>query len=127
MKIFTVVAAVFIASCAHSSPSAEAARDRDAMTTPHPEIVGRALAKEGRFIEAGFYLEAALAAGSNEREVLPLLIAAQVHADRLRAAKENALRLREIVGSNRALDALIQLLERYTPELHQTNQKEVLP
>jgi hypothetical protein len=127
MKISTVVAAVFIASCAQSSPSADAARIRDAMTPAHPEIVGRALLKEGRFIEAGFYLEAALAAGSSEREVLPLLIVAEVHADRLRAAKENALRLREIVGSNRALDALIKLLARYTPELHQKDPKEVLP
>ena len=69
----------------------------------------------GAHLEASFYLEASLAKGCNEREILPRLIAALVRSDRLRAAKKYLDRLDHLDPNNQAVRDLRGLLTRFAP------------
>lgn len=124
MKWIINIAFAALAACGHSPepPSRQPASTE----VPDTEAMGRALAERGRYREAGFYFEAAIAGGADERTVLPLLISAQIHSNRLRAAKRNALRMRELIGNEPSLEALIAALNRYTPELGISQQQEVI-
>jgi hypothetical protein len=128
MRSVTVVLLLWVSACARPlSTSVNSAPEAPLAKTHSPETIGRALAREGRFMEAAFYFEAAIARGGDEKTVLPFLISAQINAGRLRAAKQNALRLRELTGNNKPLDDLLLLLARYTPEVEDTNGEEALP
>jgi hypothetical protein len=126
MKSIMLVALLWLSACAHPHSKPEGTAPRDSLIAD-PETTGRALARQGRFMEAAFYFEAAIARGGDEKTVLPLLISAQINADRLRAAKQNALRLKELTGDDKALDDLILLLARYTPEAEGPDGEEALP
>ncbi len=90
--------------------------------------IGDLLAERGRFLEAGFYYEAALFFADDEAQILPKLIAAQVKSDRLRAARSNVGRLIALRGRTPALARLAALLDSYAPIIENTAlQGEVLP
>ena len=124
MRVILLAVSLGISACAHTQAEVETSETKDAMSDS--ETVGKALARRGRFLEASFYFEAAIARGADEKEVLPLLIASQIQSDRLRAAEQNALRLRELTGKSCALEELLVLLARYTPEIDNTSE-EVAP
>ncbi len=121
----SILLCLSLSGCAHS-PTHETERDKAGGTTPDPRTVGETLARRGRFMEASFFFEAAISRGADETEVLPLLIASQVQSNRLRAAKQNVVRLAEISGWSAPLDELLTLLARYTPAVG-TAQQGVAP
>lgn len=125
MRRVMMYAAILLTGCASAPPSPSVSPSRGDRAR-EIEVAGRALARHGRHLEASRYLEAAVSLGANEKDVLPLLIAVQIRADRIRAAKLNAIRLREIIGSGEALNALIQLLDHYTPAVEAGRNEEVL-
>jgi hypothetical protein len=65
---------------------------------------------EGDHLCASRFYEAAMAEGGDAREILPLLLAAQIRSNRLLAARKTALRLAEIDPGKEGLDELIALL-----------------
>ncbi|MFO8071754.1 MAG: hypothetical protein R6V85_07745 [Polyangia bacterium] len=106
-KIAAGLALVVLCGCA-----AGVARRPDAAADP-PNLTEAAerLTARGDHLGASLYLEAALARGAPEREVLPDLIAAQVRAGRLRAARDSVRRLAEISPGHPSLQPLAAALE----------------
>ena len=79
---------------------------------PSTEPVNRAVqmaeiyTKKGDVLTASRYLEAALAMGGNEVEILPLLAAAQIRSGRLHASLDTIARLSAISPERPDLDNL---------------------
>jgi hypothetical protein len=86
--------------------------------------IGDKLAERGHYLEATFYYEAALILSTDETQILPKLIATQVRADRLRAARLNTERLVALVGLKSELSQLLTLLDTYAP-LYAADAKEI--
>ncbi|MCP4606154.1 MAG: hypothetical protein GY847_37515 [Proteobacteria bacterium] len=120
---FTVV--VVIWSAAACTPGVRASpQNPGRVETPEKDEnmrrrkTARALEKMGNHLEASIYFEAALAQGGDEQEILPSLIASQIRAGRLRAAKRNVVRLQEIEHNPahvEELEELVRLLDRFAP------------
>ena len=117
---FYAAMAVFVAiGCASidHAKSERTARPRSPETEVRNQVeASLALQSAGYHLEASSFLEAALTNGGDEREILPLLIAAQVRAGRLRAAKQNIARLRVIEPEYNGAEELARLLNRFVPE-----------
>jgi hypothetical protein len=75
----------------------------------------KAFEKIGAHLEASFYLEAALAKGSDERETLPRLITALVRSNRLRAARKYLDRFARLEPHSQNIKELRELLTRFAP------------
>jgi len=104
------------ASCAApQTPSSNSGFEAAASALEKNVRLGDLLAERGRFLEAGFYYEAALRFADDERPLLPKLIVAQVKSDRLRAARTNVQRLLALRGADTDLERLAALLETYAP------------
>ncbi len=101
-----------------------ARRPIDAADPPDLTEAAERLAARGDHLGASLYLDAALARGASEREVLPDLIAAQVRAGRLRAARDSARRLAEISPEHPGLQSLAAALEESVAP-QQTGAREV--
>jgi DNA-binding SARP family transcriptional activator len=117
MKALAMIAtAVFAMSCAdRTQPKVQSAAQYRTSEFEKNVILGDLLATRGRFLEAGFFYEAALFFADDEIKILPKLIAAQVKSDRLRAARVNVKRLIALAGRRASLERLAALLDTYAP------------
>jgi len=117
--VFPVVTVVWVVvSCAGAHKQTSESPEGPALTT-RDEVkeyfrVATALDDVGSHLEASIYFEAALASGGTESKILPRLIASQIRAGRLRAARKNLARLQEILPT-RACGDLTALLSRFAP------------
>jgi hypothetical protein len=96
-----LLAALLTASCAAAAPATPGGA-----APPDPISRGLRLAARGDHLGASRYLEASLAAGASEGEVLPLLLAAQVRSGRLLAARVTAARLARLAPAAEGLPQL---------------------
>lgn len=113
--------AALLASLACASKTPEPPASTAAAGTPasrnREELLRAAgsLERASRFLEASFFLEAALLAGADEEDVLRRLVAAEVRSGRLRSAKQRIERLRETRPGDPEVAELAVLLDRLTP------------
>lgn len=118
MSIVAVASVLVAAGCASvdSGRSARPAAPQTGKADPRDQVdASLALQSAGYHLEASYFLEAALANGGDEKKVLPLLVAAQVRAGRLSAARRNLARLKEIEPGREGADELAALLDRLAP------------
>ncbi len=118
-------------ACASAQPPVAEKPDQDVYSPEEESALftarARALEEIGAHFEASFYLEAALAKGSNEKEILPRLIAALVRSDRLRAAKKYLDRLDQLAPGNQEIRELKGLLARFAPQDSNPEERELEP
>jgi Flp pilus assembly protein TadD len=122
----------FLATACASAQQPEAEKPDQDVYSPEDESAlftarARALEEIGAHFEASFYLEAALAKGSNEKEILPRLIAALIRSDRLRAAKKYLDRLDQLAPGNQEIRELKGLLARFAPRDSTPGEQEIEP
>jgi hypothetical protein len=111
LPILTAVLA--LCSCHAPAPSAPLAGGAAhwAPVRAEWESAAEMCATRGDHLCASRYLEASLAAGGDERRLLPLLVAAQIHAGRLRAARESVARLETLEPGRQGLEEIALLLD----------------
>jgi hypothetical protein len=118
------------ASCARAAPrdtSPGPASRSGSDTAPQLVLAAGRLAANGRHLEASWYLEAALAAGGDERAVLPALAIEEVRAGRLRAARESLDRLAAIMPDRPGLAELTGMVSRLVDGRDRATGGEVAP
>lgn len=99
-------------SCrAHRTAAPNAEPSNAAAPGASAAAIARALERRGDHLGASIYWEAALAAEAAERDLLPALIAAEVRAGRLRAARTNVARLEALDPNRPGVARLRRLLD----------------
>ncbi len=119
IRLFTTIAVlgIFGSGCVPANlPPAQAPAPSRAKADQAVLFIRAAqvMSRQGKHHEASYYLEAALEDSGDESQVLPLLVSAQIRANRLRAAQKSLTRLKILVPEHPAIDALIALVSRLT-------------